>query len=49
MTAAEARAIVRDMHARGVITVGEKNDAMRDIAAGRGTAAVAHLRRQVAR
>lgn len=39
---------VRDMHARGVITSGERADAMQEIDAGRGAAAVAFLRRQIA-
>jgi hypothetical protein len=42
-----ARATVRDMHNRGLITTDERIAAMREIAAGRGVAAVAHLRRQV--
>lgn len=42
------RAVVRDMHNRGVITTLERIEAMREIAAGRGDAAVALLRRLVA-
>lgn len=48
MTAAEARAIVRDMHRRGVITAGELRDALSEIERGRGASAVASLRRQIA-
>lgn len=43
-----ARYIVRDMHRSGLITAGERSDAMDEIARGRGAAVVARLRRAVA-
>jgi hypothetical protein len=46
MTAERAREIVRRMRDRGTITSGEYSDALRDIAAGRGDAAVRFLRGQ---
>lgn len=48
MSACEVRGILRGMYRRGSITVGEYNDALRDVERGRGREALAYLRRQVA-
>ena len=45
MSADEARRIVRGMHARGSITAGERDNALREIEAGRATRTIDRLRR----
>lgn len=44
MGAQEARDIVKDMHRRGVITAGERDDALAAIGKGRAADAVKRLR-----
>lgn len=46
MSACEVRGILLGMYRRGTITVGEYNDALRDVERGRGREALAFLRRQ---
>lgn len=45
LCACEVRGILRGMYRRGSITVGEYNDALRDVERGRGREALAYLRR----
>ena len=47
MGADTARAIVKDMHRRGTITGGERDDALAAIGKGRAAETVAMLRRLV--